>query len=198
VLNFCPGFRTFSSEAPGAIVSGPCKTHETARQSMFGFKGIDFKTDRWLYNVTVYPGLRMLRVEGQLYRPIQWQPNESGLVEWDQAMARLRQGVYQSCLVSSLPGIHKRTCLYAGPRTSRYALASPDGPAGPDAWWCTWDSRDTRGRVIMLVYLRRIQRAAKAFLLRGRRRLAVAMALHARLGAGSTLAALPGDLLAGF
>ena len=53
VFNFCPGFRTFSSWGSGAIVSGPCKTRETARQSMFGFKGIDFKTDRWLYNVTV-------------------------------------------------------------------------------------------------------------------------------------------------
>jgi hypothetical protein len=163
---------------------------------MFGFKGIDFKTDRWLYNVTVYPGLRMLRLENQLFRPVQWLPEQT-LVEWDQAMARLRREEYRSCLVSSLPGIHRRTCLYAGARTCLYAFASPDGPAGPDAWWCTWDSRDTRGRVIIPVYLRRIQRAAKAFLLRGRRRLAVAMALHARLGAGSTLAALPGDLLAG-
>ena len=136
-------------------------------------------------------------MEGQLYRPIQWQPNKPSAADWDLAMARLRQAEYQSCLVSSLPGIHKRTCFYAGARTCEYPGTSPDGHAGPDAWWCTWDSRDTRGRVIMLVYLRRIQRAAKAFLLRGRRRLAVAMALHARLGAGSMLAALPGDLLAG-
>ena len=161
---------------------------------MFAFKGIDFKTDRPLYNVTAYPELRMLRVEKHLYRPIQWQPNKPSLEDWDLAMARLKQKVYQACLVSSLSRINRRTCFYSGPRTCQYPGTSPDGYQGLDAWWCTWDGRDERTETLFLVFLRRIQRAIKRFL-SARRHLAVCMALHDRLGRNSLLASLPADVL---
>lgn len=62
---------------------------------------------------------------------------------------------------------------------------------------CTWGCRvfPLRQRILLSVYLRRIQRAAKLFVWR-KRILALCMGLHTRLGSNSLIQNLHGDALA--
>ena len=60
-----------------------------------------------------------------------------------------------------------------------------------------WPLEMTDGKTLLSVFLRRIQRAVKGFILTRRqsKRLALAMALHTRLGSHSILQCLPTDVL---
>ena len=137
--------------------------------------------------VTIYPGFQMIAVDNRLFKV---HPGWHELNEvWVQYQTLLRDGQVDT------------TCQVFVSYNGSF-LAS--GLVGPylffhvpiyDKTGQDW-TKFRRGGVNIMIYLRKIQRMVKRFI-HARRRLAVLMALHDRLGQHCLLSRLPTDLLVG-
>ena len=140
-------------------------------------------TTKQTLDATYYPCLKMMLVEGRLFNVAC--PHVEGMCVWDQFLCQpseAQTGVY-------FPTVHDYSYLIIATNVHGRGLVV----YCMTAWW----SMVGGFRCQLSVFLRRIQRAVKGFISARRqaKRLALAMALHPRLGSHSILQCLPADML---
>lgn len=139
-------------------------------------------------NATYYPVSKLLRIDGQLFSMHSTRIGRHSL-------SMLVQALSTSFSYMLADGVINRLYLsfrYSTTRSNAGGLVVEI----PSRFTCGVDY--LHGGVIILVHVRRVQRAARQYLRRKweERALAVMMATHARLGLGSSLESLHSDVLA--
>jgi hypothetical protein len=134
--------------------------------------------------LTIYPGMQMVTVDNRLFKIYIYCWPEL-LDVWVRYLILLRDGQVDT------------TCRVFVSGSSSFIASGIVGPCSCfevplyENTGQHWRSCGVR----ITVYLRKIQRMVKRFLHARRRRLALAMASHTRLGQGSLLFQLPADLI---
>lgn len=138
-------------------------------------------------DATYYPASGLLRVETQLFHMTSTRPGRH-------AVHLLVKAAGSSSFSLHAPGVYNRVFM-----RFRYSVTQSRGGMFVEIpYRLTFGVEYLHERASLLVHLRRLQRLAKRYVHRKwqARALAVMMASHARLGAGSVLEGLHADVLA--